>query len=115
VLVVSAAYPAETVEPIVMLFVKRTEAQGICITLTCTLTPTCEYDESICSAAVTMRAVSTITAATFENLYFTRMIYPAAEQTENNNLTNLTINVNSQHTQHDEVGNTWNYTEQNNL
>jgi len=42
-----------------------------------------------------------------ENLYFTRMIYPdpVAKQTENNKLTNSTININSQHIQHDEVGN----------
>jgi len=33
----------------------------------------------------------------------------------NNKLTNLTININSQHIQRDEVGDTWNYTEQNNL
>jgi len=33
----------------------------------------------------------------------------------NNKLTNLTININSQHIQHDEVGDTWNYTEQDNL
>ena len=33
----------------------------------------------------------------------------------NNKLTTLTININSQHIQHDEVGDTWNYTEQNNL
>ena len=31
-------------------------------------------------------------------------IYPVAKQTENNKLTNLTININSQHIQHDEVG-----------
>ena len=44
----------------------------------------------------------------FENLYFTRMVYPAAKQTENNNLTNLTIHINkfSQHIEHNEVGNT---------
>ena len=41
--------------------------------------------------------------------------FPVAKQTENNNLTNLTININSQHIQHDEVGNTRSYTEQNNL
>ena len=41
-----------------------------------------------------------------ENLYFTRMIYPVAKQTENNKLTNLTININSQHKQHDKVVNT---------
>jgi len=41
-----------------------------------------------------------------ENLYFTRMIYPVAKQIENNKLTNLTININSQDIQHDEVGNT---------
>ena len=33
-------------------------------------------------------------------------IYPVAKQMENNKLTNLTINTNSQHIQHDEVGNT---------
>jgi len=33
----------------------------------------------------------------------------------NNKLTNLTINISSQHIEHDEVGDTWNYTEQNNL
>jgi len=33
-------------------------------------------------------------------------IYPVAKQTEKNRLTNLTININSQHIQHDEVGNT---------
>ena len=42
-------------------------------------------------------------------------IYPVAKQTENNKLINLTININSQHIQHDEVGNASNYTEQNNL
>jgi len=42
-------------------------------------------------------------------------IYPVAKQTENNKLTYLTININSQHIQHDEVGNTRNYIEQNNL
>ena len=42
-------------------------------------------------------------------------MYPVAKQTENNKLANLTININSQHIQHDEVGNTLNYTEQNNL
>ena len=42
-------------------------------------------------------------------------IYPVAKQTENNKLTNLTININSQYIQHDEVGNTWNHTAQNNL
>jgi len=31
----------------------------------------------------------------------------------NNKLNNLTININSQHIQHDEVGDTWNYTEKN--
>jgi len=41
----------------------------------------------------------------FENLYFTRTIYPVAKQTENNKLTDLTINTNSKHVQHDEVGN----------
>jgi len=41
--------------------------------------------------------------------------YPVAKQTENNKITNLTIDINSQYIQHDEVGNTWNYTEQNNL
>jgi len=46
----------------------------------------------------------------YENLYFTKKrIYPVAKQTENNKLTNLTININSQHIQHDEVGNMWNY------
>ena len=30
----------------------------------------------------------------------------------NDKLTNLTININSQYIQHDEVGDTWNYTEQ---
>jgi len=33
-------------------------------------------------------------------------IYPVAKQTENNKLSNLTIDINSQHIQHDEVGNT---------
>jgi len=42
-------------------------------------------------------------------------IYPVAKETENNELTNLTININSQHIQHDKLGNTSNYTEQNNL
>ena len=42
-------------------------------------------------------------------------IYPVAKRMENNQSTNLTININSQHIHHDEVGNTWNYTEQNNL
>jgi len=32
--------------------------------------------------------------------------YPVAKQTEKNKLTNLTININSQHIQHDEVGDT---------
>ena len=41
-------------------------------------------------------------------------IYPVAKETKNNKLHNLTINMNSQHVQHDEVGNTWYYTEQNN-
>jgi len=50
-----------------------------------------------------------------ENLYFARMIYPVAKRAENNDLTNLTININSEHIQHDEVGDTRNYTEQNNL
>jgi len=31
----------------------------------------------------------------------------------NNKLNNLTININGQHIQHDEVGDTWNYTEKN--
>ena len=30
----------------------------------------------------------------YENLYFTRMIYPVAKQTKNNILTNLTTNTN---------------------
>jgi len=34
-------------------------------------------------------------------------IHPVAKQTENNKLTNLTININSQHIQHDEVA-IWN-------
>jgi len=34
-------------------------------------------------------------------------IYPVAKQTENNKLTNLTININSQHIQLDEGGYTW--------
>jgi len=43
----------------------------------------------------------------YENLYFTRMkIYPVANETKNNQLNNLTINMNSQHVQHDEIGNT---------
>ena len=33
-------------------------------------------------------------------------IYPVVKQTKNNKLTNSTININSQHIQHDEVGNT---------
>jgi len=33
-------------------------------------------------------------------------IYPIAKQTENNKLSNLTINTNSQNIQHDDVGNT---------
>ena len=39
---------------------------------------------------------------------FTRIniAYPAAKETENNKLTNLTININSRHILHDEVGNT---------
>jgi len=42
-----------------------------------------------------------------ENLYFTRMnINGAAKQTENNKSINLTININGQQIQHDEVGNT---------
>jgi len=36
------------------------------------------------------------------------MIYPVTKQTENNKLTNLTININS-HIQHDEVGNRVDY------
>ena len=44
-----------------------------------------------------------------------KWMHPVAKQTENNKLTNLTVNINSQHIQHDEVGNTWNYTEQNSL
>jgi len=32
--------------------------------------------------------------------------YPVAKATENNELTNLTININSQHIQHDKLGNT---------
>ena len=36
-----------------------------------------------------------------------KWIYPVAKQTENNKLTNLTININSQHIQHDEVA-IWN-------
>jgi len=39
--------------------------------------------------------------AKYEHLYFTRMIYPVAKQTKNNKLTNLTININSQHIQHE--------------
>jgi len=53
----------------------------------------------------------------YENLYFTRMIISGSKKklTENNKLTNLTININSQHIQHDEVRDMCNYTEQNNL
>jgi len=50
-----------------------------------------------------------------ENLYFTRMNISGSKTNGNNKLTNLTININSQHIQHDEVGDTWNYTEQNNI
>ena len=32
-----------------------------------------------------------------------------SKRTDNNKLTNLTININSQHIQHYEVGYTWNY------
>ena len=39
-------------------------------------------------------------------------IYLVAKKTENNKLTNLIININSPHIHHDEVGNTWNYTDQ---
>jgi len=54
----------------------------------------------------------------FENLYFTRMNISCSKTNGNNrltNLTNLTMNINSQRIQHDAVGDTWNYTEQNNL
>jgi len=37
-------------------------------------------------------------------------IYPVAKRTENNKSTNLTININSRHIPHGEVGDTWNYT-----
>jgi len=50
-----------------------------------------------------------------ENLYFTRMNISGSKTNGTNKLTNLTININSQHMQHDEVGDTWNYTEQNNV
>jgi len=40
----------------------------------------------------------------FENLYFTRMNISGSKKTNGNNkLTNLTININSQHIQHDVV------------
>ena len=46
---------------------------------------------------------------------FTRMNISGSKTNENNKLSNSTIDINSRHIQHDEVGNTWNYTEQNNL
>jgi len=46
---------------------------------------------------------------------FTRMNISGSKTKGNNKLTSLTININSQHIQRDEVGDTWNYTEQNNL
>jgi len=55
------------------------------------------------------------TSPDFENLYFTKMNISGSKTNGNNKLTNLTININSQHIQHDEVGDTWNYTKQNNL
>jgi len=39
----------------------------------------------------------------FENLYFTRMNISGRKTTENNKLTNLTININSEHVQHNIV------------
>ena len=45
---------------------------------------------------------------------FTRMNISGSKTNENNKLSNSTIDINSQHIQHDEVGDTWNYTEQNN-
>ena len=55
--------------------------------------------------------------STIENLYRpnTRMNIPGSKTNGNNKLTNLTMNINSQHIQHDKVGDTWNYTEQNNI
>jgi len=51
-----------------------------------------------------------------ENLYFTRMNISGSKKNKKNiKLNNLTINMNSQHVQHDKVGNTWYCTEQNNL
>ena len=43
---------------------------------------------------------------TSRKLKYARATKMVAKQTENNKLTNLTISINSQHIQHDEVGNT---------
>jgi len=40
----------------------------------------------------------------FENLYFTRMNISGSKRNKNNKINNLTINMNIQHVQHDEVG-----------
>ena len=39
----------------------------------------------------------------YENLYFTRMNISRSKTNGNNKLTNLTVNINSQHIQHDEL------------
>ena len=54
-----------------------------------------------------MQDLSNAIRRTFENLHFTRMNISGCKTNGNNKLSNLTININSQHIQHDEVGDTW--------
>jgi len=46
------------------------------------------------------------TPSRYESLYFTRMNISGSKTNGNNKLTNLAINISSQHIQHDEVGDT---------
>jgi len=74
-----------------------------------------EPTDQLTAAASIARIRLIIISYHFENLYFIRMNISGSKTNVNNKLSNLTININSQHIQHLEVGDTWNYTEQNNL
>ena len=74
-----------------------------------------ELTDQLTAAASIARSRLIIISCHFKNLYFTEMNISGSKTNGNNKLSNLTININSQHIQHDEVGDTWNYTEQNNL
>ena len=63
-------------------------------------------DTVVVVSPFSLRVMPTRITLYSSSLFHQNEYVPVAKQTENNKLINLTININSQHIQHDEVGNT---------